>query len=122
MINLDFEKMNGLIPVVTQDYQTLEVLIVGFMNKEALRRTLETGKVCYYSRTHKRIWLKGDTSGNIQLVRELLVNCENNSLLIQVEQIGGACHDGYKSCFYRRLEDGLIISERVFDPQEVYKE
>lgn len=92
---------NGLIPAVTQDYKSCEVLILAFMNREALSKTIETGKVHYFSRSRKKMWLKGETSGNFQLVKSILVNCEDNSLLIKVEQVGKACHTGHYSCYFR---------------------
>ena len=124
MIKLQFEKLNGLLPVVIQDYKTNKVLMLAFMNKEAWQRTLKTGKATYYSRTRKAIWQKGETSGNIQLVKEILIDCDNDTVLLKVKQLGNAaCHTGYESCFYRKLERGKlkIIGKKVFEPKEVYK-
>ena len=124
MIRLQFEKLNGLLPVVIQDYKTNKVLMLAFMNKEAWQRTLKTGKATYYSRTRKAIWQKGETSGNIQLVKEILIDCDNDTILLKVKQVGSAaCHTGYESCFYRKLERGKlkIIGKKVFEPKEVYK-
>lgn len=124
MIELDFNKMNGLIPATAIDYKTGEVLMVAFMNKDAWEETLKTGKMVYYSRSRNKLWLKGESSGNVQLVKEILVGCELDSVLVKVEQVGGAaCHEGYKSCYFRKLENGelKIITSRVFDPKEVYK-
>ena len=125
MIKLQFEKLNGLLPVVIQDYKTNKVLMLAFMNKEAWQRTLKTGKATYYSRTRKAIWQKGETSGNIQLVKEILIDCDNDTVLLKVKQLGNAaCHTGYESCFYRKLERGKlkIIGKKVFEPKEVYKQ
>ncbi len=114
----------GLIPVVIQDEATNEVLMVAFMNEEALQRTRETGYTHFYSRSRGAIWHKGEQSGNVQEVRTIHVNCEENSLLVRVMQHGGAaCHEGYRSCYYRRLlpDDSYEYSaERVFNPDEVY--
>ena len=97
---MDFIKMDGLIPAVIQDYQTNEVLMIGFMNEEAYQKTLETGRVWYWSRTRNKLWNKGETSGNFQNVKEISVDCDNDSLLIKVEQMGGiTCHTGNRSCF-----------------------
>ena len=123
MVELDFNKMNGLIPAAIQDCKTNELLMVGFMNKEAWEKTLKTGKVNFFSRTRNKAWLKGETSGNFQIVKEIFVGCELDSVLIKIEQIGGAtCHEGYKSCYFRKFEEGdlKIIAERVFDPKEKY--
>lgn len=119
-MELNFDKMNGLIPAVIQDFDSGNVLMVGFMNKEAYEKTLETGKVWYYSRTRKKLWMKGETSGNVQIVKEILVDCDDDTLLIKVEQKGNAaCHTGYESCFYKTT-DGNVVGKKVFDPKEVY--
>jgi phosphoribosyl-AMP cyclohydrolase len=116
----------GLLPVVTVDDKTGEVLMLAFMNRESLRLTLETGEVYYFSRSRNTLWHKGEQSGNVQEVKSIFVNCEQNSLLIRVIQRGGAaCHEGYRSCYYRRLQpDGTfkVIAERIFDPATVYHE
>jgi len=120
---LTFDSL-GLVPAVIQDDATDEVLMVAFMNEEALRLTRETGQTHFYSRSRQAIWHKGEQSGNVQEVRDIFVNCEQNSLLVRVVQHGGAaCHDGYRSCYYRRLQsdDTLqVVAERVFDPATVY--
>ncbi len=104
MITPDFEKQNGLIPVITQDWKTGEVLMLAYMNKEAFEKTLETGKVHYWSRSRKKLWLKGEQSGHFQIVKEIYIDCDEDTLLIKIEQVGGsACHTGHRSCFYRRL-------------------
>ncbi|MBS3097500.1 phosphoribosyl-AMP cyclohydrolase [Candidatus Woesearchaeota archaeon] len=124
MVKLNFGKLNGLLPVIIQDYETDKVLMLGFMNREAWQRTLKTGKATYYSRTRKAIWQKGETSGNIQIVKEILIDCDNDTILLKVKQVGNAaCHTGYRSCFYRKLENGKLktIGKKIFEPKEVYK-
>jgi len=121
----DFEK-NELIPVIAQDDASGVVLMLAYMNEEAFRETLTTGRVCYYSRSRKRLWRKGEESGNIQEVRSIYYDCDADTLLVKVNQIGGAaCHEGYQSCFFRKLSsDGRsfeIVGERLFDPAQVYK-
>ena len=120
---LKFDRQ-GLLPVVIQDATTKEVLMVAFMNEEALQLTRETGNTHFFSRSRNGIWRKGEQSGNVQEVRDILVNCEENSLLIKVIQHGaGACHTGYRSCYYRRLQPDdayETIAERVFEPEAVY--
>ncbi|MCC6312516.1 MAG: phosphoribosyl-AMP cyclohydrolase [Thermomicrobiales bacterium] len=114
---------DGLIPVVTQDERSGDVLMVAFMNAEALAATRATGYVHYWSRSRGKLWCKGETSGNRQQVVAIFVNCDRNSLLLRVRQTGAVCHDGYPTCYYRRLEpdDSLtMVRERVFDPAEVY--
>ncbi len=123
MIKLDFDKMNGLIPAVVQDYKTNEVLMLGFMNQEAWEATLETGNATYYSRTRQALWTKGKTSGNTQRLKEVRIDCDDDTVLLKVEQLGGAaCHTGYKSCFFKKIENGSIkiVGKPVFDPAEVY--
>jgi phosphoribosyl-AMP cyclohydrolase len=124
MIELDFNKMGGLAPAIVQDNESGEVLMLAFMNKEAWEATLKTGKATYYSRSRNQLWVKGETSGHVQLVKEIRVDCDDDTVVLKVEQIGGAaCHKGYKSCFYRKVENNtLIITDKiVFDPSEVYK-
>ena len=124
MLELDFDKGDGLIPVVAQDFETGDVLMLAYMNREAWLKTLETGKATYWSRSRESLWVKGETSGNVQLVKEILVDCDLDTLVLKVDQQGGAaCHMGYRSCFYRKVSGGEmeIICERVFDPEEVYK-
>lgn len=121
-MELNFEKMNGLVPAVAQDWKSGEILMVAFMNKEAFEKTLETGKATYWSRERKKLWVKGEQSGNSQMVKEVLVDCDNDTVLLKVEQSGAACHEGYRSCFYKKFENGKIriVGERVFDPENVY--
>jgi phosphoribosyl-AMP cyclohydrolase len=125
MLNLHFDN-DGLIPVVVQEDQTREVLLVAFMNEAALQRTLETGLAHFWSRSRGKLWLKGETSGQVQEVVGLYVNCEENSLLLRVQLRGvAACHEGYHSCYYRKLnEQGAweVMAPRLFDPAEVYRE
>jgi len=125
MIGLNFDKMGGLIPAIAQDHRTGEVLMLAFMNREAWEETLKTGKATYYSRTRDTLWVKGLTSGHIQRVKEIRVDCDNDTVLLKVDQVGGAaCHTGYASCFYQRVDEGRLVTvgEPVFDPKEVYKE
>lgn len=124
MIELNFKKMGGLIPAIAQDYKSGEVLMLAFMNQAAWEETLKTGRATYYSRTRNTLWVKGLTSGHIQHVKEIRVDCDDDTVLLKVGQVGGAaCHTGYASCFYRRVEDGalVILGQPVFDPKEVYK-
>lgn len=118
----------GLIPCIAQDIHSGEVVMFAFMNAESLAHTLKSGKATYWSRSRKKLWLKGEESGNVQLVKELRTDCDQDVILIKVEQagVGAACHNGYESCFYRRLENkenfGLqFISKPKFDPKLVYK-
>jgi len=121
---VDFEKGGGIVPVIAQEAATGEVLMLAYMNEEAWKETLRTGRACYWSRSRNKLWRKGEESGNVQVVKEIFVDCDNDTILLKVEQIGGAaCHEGYKSCFFRQVTDeGLkVVGERVFDPKEVYK-
>ena len=120
---MDYSKLDGLLPAVIQDAATGRVLMVGYMNEEAFRKTVESGFATFYSRSRNTLWLKGETSGNKLEVVEILVDCDEDTVLLKVKQIGGAaCHEGYKSCFFRQLSDGdlHVIGERVFDPKVVY--
>ena len=122
-VELDFEKLGGLVPAVAQDWKTGEVLMLGFMNREAFEATVAEGRAVYFSRSRRKLWRKGETSGNVQHVKEIYVDCDEDTVLLKVEQVGGAaCHEGYRSCFYRRLEDGglKVVGERIFDPKDVY--
>jgi len=123
-VDLNFDKLGGLVPVVVQDFTSGEVLMTAFMNRQAWEETLKTRRATYWSRSRNQLWVKGETSGNFQEVKEILVDCDEDTVLLKVIQKGGAaCHMGYRSCFYRRLEgDALqIIGERIFDPDEVYR-
>ena len=120
----DFSK-SDLIPVIAQDLETGDVLMLAYMNQEAYEETLKTGHVCYWSRSRGRLWRKGEESGNIQQLKEVYYDCDADTLLVKVDQIGGAaCHEGYRSCFFRKIDpqsgDVEVIGERLFDPSEVY--
>ena len=120
---IDFEKTGGLIPAIVQDWKTGEVLMIDYMNAESWARTRETGKACFWSRSRKKLWQKGETSGHMQIIKEAYLDCDNDALLLKVEQLGGAaCHTGYRSCFYRRIVEEQVetVGEKVFDPKEVY--
>jgi phosphoribosyl-AMP cyclohydrolase len=124
MVEIDFEKSEGLVPVIVQDDETREVLMLAYMNRDSWIKTLETGKATYWSRSRNELWVKGETSGHVQLVKEILVDCDSDTLLLKVHQIGGAaCHTGYKSCFFRKVINGKteITGELVFKPEDVYK-
>ena len=122
-MNIDFEKCGGLVPVIAQDWQSGEVLMLAYADKEAFEETLSTGKAVYFSRSRGKLWRKGEQSGNFQIVKEILVDCDRDSLIYKVEQIGGAaCHTGHRSCFYTALQDGKAteLYPPVFNPDEVY--
>jgi len=126
MVKLDFSKSaDGLIPAIAQDYRTGEVLMLAYLNEEAWNKTLETGIATYWTRSRKKLWIKGESSGNIQKVKEILVDCDLDTVIFKIEQVGdAACHEGYRSCFFRRVEaDGSLSvqGERVFDPAKVYQ-
>lgn len=124
MIRLQFAKGNGLLPAIAQDFRTGEVLMLAYINEDAWNRTLETGKAHYWSRSRNCLWLKGESSKHYQLVKDILVDCDEDTVIYKVEQIGGAaCHTGYRSCFFRRVDGQRlqVEGERVFDPEEVYK-
>ncbi|MDA8137432.1 MAG: phosphoribosyl-AMP cyclohydrolase [Desulfobacteraceae bacterium] len=124
-VKLDFTKLDGLLPAVVQDFQTNEVLMVAFMNQEAWEATLKTGKAIFWSRSRRELWVKGLTSGNVQLVKEIRIDCDDDTVVLKVEQVGGAaCHTGHRSCFYKRLDKNQhieVVGQPVFDPKEVYK-
>jgi phosphoribosyl-AMP cyclohydrolase len=123
LMNLDFSKLDGLIPAVIQDHKSGRVLMLGFMNDEAFRRTTETGHVTFFSRSRNKLWMKGESSGHLLVVKEISTDCDDDSLLIQVESLGpGVCHNGYESCFYRRLEgsDWVESEKPAYDPKAVY--
>ena len=124
MFQLSFEKSaSGLLPAIAQDYLSGQILMLAYINRESWGKTLESGKAHYWSRSRNKLWLKGESSGHVQLVREILVDCDGDTVVFKVEQLGGAaCHTGHRSCFFRRLEGGEIsvIGTRVFDPEKVY--
>jgi len=123
VVEIDFKKGEGFIPVVIQDASTNQVLMLGYMNQKSWEETLKTGKVTFWSRSRKKLWLKGETSGHFQEVREIWLDCDGDTLLIKVDQIGGAaCHTGFQSCFHHRHEEGewKVSGKRIFGPKEVY--
>src|ERR1700752_4502567 len=121
-MELDYTKINGMVAAVIQDWKTGRVLMVGFMNDEAFKKTVETGFAVFYSRSRNKLWLKGETSGHKLVVKEISTDCDHDTVLVKVEAIGpGVCHEGYESCFFRRLENGdWVTSEaRAYDPATV---
>lgn len=116
---------NGLIPAIIQDHKTGQVLMMAWMNRQSLEMTIQTGKTHFYSRSRNKLWLKGESSGHVQTVKSISTDCDMDVLLIQAEQIGAACHEGYYTCFFRRYEPGksewATVGERLFDPNQVYK-
>jgi phosphoribosyl-AMP cyclohydrolase len=123
-VEIAFAKAGGLVPAIVQDERSGEVLMLGFINEEALAETRRTGEVVFYSRSRNRLWKKGESSGHVLKVREVLVDCDADAVLVRVEPIGpGVCHEGYRSCFFRRIEDDgstKVIAERTFEPEQVY--
>jgi phosphoribosyl-AMP cyclohydrolase len=122
-MDLDFAKLDGLVPAVIQDYASGRVLMLGFMNDEAFRRTVETGFATFFSRSRGKLWLKGETSGHRLVVKDIATDCDQDALLIRVEALGpGVCHNGYQSCFYRSLQDRRWseTEKRTYDPENVY--
>ena len=120
---LNFEKGNGLLPAIAQDYLTGEVLMMAYMNRFAWEKTLETGKAHYWSRSRGKLWLKGETSGHIQIIKEVFVDCDRDTILLKVEQIGrAACHTGFRSCFHHQVKGGglITVGKPLFDPKEKY--
>ena len=121
---IDFDKSGGLVPAIAQDADTGEVLMLAWMNREAFDETVRTGRAVYFSRSRNRLWRKGEESGNVQEVRGVYIDCDADTVLLKVKQIGGAaCHEGYPSCFFRQLDGAelKVVGERVFDPKQVYK-
>jgi phosphoribosyl-AMP cyclohydrolase len=122
-MQLEFNKSGGLLPAIVQEAGTGKVLMLGFMNEEAFRKTLETGLATFFSRSRNRLWVKGESSGHVLKVHDVLVDCDQDTLLIVAEQLGpGTCHNGYHSCFYRRVWQGELVEaeSRAFDPDKVY--
>lgn len=122
-MEIDFKKGGGLIPVIVQDASTREVLMMAYMNQESWEETLKTRKACFWSRSRKKLWIKGETSGHYQEVKEILIDCDGDTLLLRVNQRGGAaCHTGFRSCFHHQFEKGdwTLAGEKIFDPKEVY--
>jgi phosphoribosyl-AMP cyclohydrolase len=123
-IPIDFDKSGGLVPAIAQDAESGQVLMLAWMNRAAFEETLRTGRAVYFSRSRNKLWRKGEESGNVQEVREISIDCDADTILLKVHQVGGAaCHEGYASCFFRKVQpDGLrVVGERVFDPALVYK-
>jgi phosphoribosyl-AMP cyclohydrolase len=123
-VDIDFKKADGLVPAIIQDRTTGDVLMLGFMNKASLERTRETNEVVFFSRSRNTFWKKGESSGHLLRVREMLVDCDADAILLKVDAVGpGVCHEGYRSCFYRTVTPGgdlEINAERTFDPAEIY--
>ena len=120
---IDFDKSGGLVPAIAQDADTGQVLMLAWMNRAAYEETQRTGRACYFSRSRNRLWRKGEESGNVQEVREIFIDCDADTILLKVHQVGGAaCHEGYRSCFFRQVQGDKVqvIGERVFDPKQVY--
>jgi phosphoribosyl-AMP cyclohydrolase len=124
MIELDFSKGDGLLPAIAQDWKTGEVLMLAFINRESWEETLRSGNATYWSRSRSKLWKKGESSGHVQIVHEIRVDCDNDAVIFKIDQLGGAaCHTGHRSCFYRRADgDSLVVEgEPLFDPETVYK-
>ena len=122
-MNLEFHKAAGLVTAVIQDHATGRVLMVGYMNEEAFRKTVETGFATFFSRSRKKLWIKGESSGHRLVVKEIATDCDRDAVLVKVEALGpGVCHEGYQSCFFRRLENGewRISESQTYDPNAVY--
>lgn len=123
-MDLNFNKGDGLIPAIVQDAETKDVLMLAYMNRESWEATLKSGKATFWSRSRQKLWLKGESSGHVQIIKNIYIDCDDDTILLQVEQLGGAaCHTGHRSCFYRKLEGGgvVVVGEKVFNPKDVYK-
>ena len=115
---------DGLIPAIVQDAENGDVLMLGYMNRKAVERTIKEGMVCFWSRSRGKFWVKGETSGHFQLVKGIYIDCDRDTILVKVTQIGATCHEGYRSCFFRKATprgSTEIVLERIFDPAEVYQ-
>ncbi|MBW1851772.1 MAG: phosphoribosyl-AMP cyclohydrolase [Deltaproteobacteria bacterium] len=125
MIKLDFSKADGLLPAIVQDHGSGKVLMLAYINQASWEKTLETGEAHYWSRSRQELWHKGGTSGNVQKIKEIFADCDDDTVLFKVEQVGGAaCHTGYETCFHKKVDhDGnaSVVGEKVFDPEKVYK-
>jgi phosphoribosyl-AMP cyclohydrolase len=125
MVDLDFSKnIDGLLPAIVQEYQSGDILMLAYINRESWEKTLATGKAHFWSRSRKKIWLKGESSGHVQIIHDILIDCDNDTVVFKVEQVGGAaCHTGHRSCFFRRRngQELQIIGEKIFDPDTVYR-
>lgn len=124
MIKLDFKKGDGLVPAIAQDYKTGKVLMLAYINEESWKKSLETGEVHYWSRSRSELWHKGGTSGNVQKIKEIYADCDNDTVLFVVDQIGrAACHTGRESCFFQKIDNSgevTIVGDIIFDPEKVY--
>jgi phosphoribosyl-AMP cyclohydrolase len=124
MISLAFSKDNGLLPAIVQDFKTGKVLMLAYINEASWRKTLETGETHFWSRSRQEIWHKGGTSGHVQRIKEIYADCDNDTILFKVEQLGGAaCHTGFESCFYQKIDkngESTIVGDKIFDPEKVY--
>lgn len=121
---VDFAKSGGLVPAIAQDAATGEILMLAYMNQESFDETIRTNRACYFSRSRNKLWRKGEESGNVQEVVEIRIDCDQDTIVLKVNQVGGAaCHTGFRSCFFRKIEKGMLLEDgiRVFDPKEVYK-
>ena len=121
---VDFAKSGGLVPAIAQDAATGEILMLAYMNQESFDETIRTNRACYFSRSRNKLWRKGEESGNVQEVVEIRIDCDQDTIVLKVNQVGGAaCHTGFRSCFFRKIEKGILVEDgiRVFDPKEVYK-
>ena len=124
MIELDFAKSDGLIPAIAQDWKTGEVLMLAYINRLSWEETLKSGNATYWSRSRNKLWKKGEESGNVQKIREILIDCDDDTVIFKVDQIGGAaCHTGYRTCFYRKIDGDKLktVGEKVFNPEEKYR-
>ena len=125
MLKLNFDKGNGLLPAIVQDHASRRVLMLAFVSPESWNKTLETGEAHYWSRTRQEIWHKGGTSGHVQKIKEIYADCDDDTLLFIVEQVGGAaCHTGHESCFHKKVDrngDYSVVGDKIFDPEKVYK-
>ncbi|HPC04509.1 MAG TPA: phosphoribosyl-AMP cyclohydrolase [Syntrophales bacterium] len=124
MVSLDFEKGGGLLPAIVQDDGSGEVLMLAYMNEDSWKKTLETGKAVFWSRSRRSLWMKGEQSGHFQIVREIRIDCDDDTILLKVEQVGGAaCHTGYRSCFYRKVSGDALVTDgdKVFRTEDVYR-
>ena len=124
MVSLDFEKGGGLLPAIVQDDSSGEVLMLAYMNEDSWKKTLETGKAVFWSRSRRSLWMKGEQSGHFQIVREIRIDCDDDTILLKVEQVGGAaCHTGYRSCFYRKVSGDALVTDgdKVFRTEDVYR-
>ena len=125
MIELDFSKGDGLLPAIAQDHRSGKILMLAYINQAAWEKTLETGDAHYWSRSRQELWHKGGTSGHVQKIKEIYADCDNDTVVFQVEQVGGAaCHKGYETCFHKKVDrngDVTVVGEKIFDPEKVYK-